>query len=124
MVVQNVLCLTKNPATSCQRKSWDVLVVFWKISIRVRVAEICPKSRDHSLPSSETEKIMLLYFKLNVYEKAMDVMFLINCINRYGVDMLLSEKEYFLLLLAKVRVELFGIGGEALPRKIYVFSFS
>ena len=48
--------------------SWELIVISWTRSCSVRVTESGPKSTDHSQPSLETKKIMLLYCRLEVYK--------------------------------------------------------
>ena len=45
---------------------WEFILLSWTKSLAVRVTRCGPKFRQHSVPSLEADKIMLLYCKLKV----------------------------------------------------------
>ena len=49
------------------------IVLCWLRSLTVRVTDSGPKSRDHSVPSLEAEKTMLVYCRLKVYKMGMQI---------------------------------------------------
>ena len=52
---------------------WNYSSFLDEVSLTARVIESGPKPRDHSIPSSETEKTMLLYSRLKLYELRMQM---------------------------------------------------
>ena len=67
--------------------SEDYLGSFLSIVGEVRATESGPKPRDHSEPSLETEKIILIYSRLRMYKWRMEVILLVNCNNQWVVYM-------------------------------------
>ena len=57
------------------RSSWEYFVNSWTRSFTVGVTESCPKTTDYSIPSLETDKIMMLYCRLEVYKIRMEIKF-------------------------------------------------
>ena len=55
--------------------SCELIVMSCPRSLPVRVTEIGPKSRKHSIPSLETQKIMLFYCRLKVFKMRSNISF-------------------------------------------------
>ena len=72
MVVRKLLSLIQQRAPSCQRIFKEHNVISWTKCFTVRVAEPGPKTRDHSIPSLETEIIILRYSRLDIYKMRME----------------------------------------------------
>ena len=57
---KNCCLRDKNQLQAAKGFSWELIVISWTRSFKVRVTESGPKSRDHSIPPLGTQKIMLL----------------------------------------------------------------
>ena len=55
--------------------SWELVVISWRRSFTVRLTESGPKSRVHSKPSLETEKVILLHCRFKAFEVRMEMNF-------------------------------------------------
>ena len=88
MFVEKTLSLRQQQAPAATGNSWEIFVIFWTRYITVRVTESGPKSRNHSITSFETEKIMLLYRKKLLYssDNKTGNDFLVGCINQMEID--------------------------------------
>ena len=75
MILQKSLLWDNNKFQTARRTSWELFVFSWTTSFTVRVTESGPKSRDHSIPLMETEKIMLPYHRLKNYETRLEMNF-------------------------------------------------
>ena len=64
-----------NKLEAARRLYWEPIVIFWTRSFTVRVTESGPKSRNHSIPSLEAEKVTLLYCRQKVYELRLQTSF-------------------------------------------------
>ena len=64
-----------NKIQAARRNSCEFIVFSWARSFTVRVTESGPKSRNHSIPLLDTEKLMLLYCRLEVYKMRMEMSF-------------------------------------------------
>ena len=67
-----------NKFQAAREFSWELIAISWTRSCSVRVTESGSKSRDHSIPLLETEKIMLLYCRLEVYRIKLGMNFCIT----------------------------------------------
>ena len=67
-----------NKLQAARGLSCEIIVTSWTRSSTVRVTESDPKSRDHSKPSLETEKIKLVYCRLKVNKKRREMNFLLT----------------------------------------------
>ena len=66
-------CLWDNGKLQAARGTyWEPIVISWTRSFTVRATEAGRKSRDHSKPSLETEKVMLLYCRLEFHKMRME----------------------------------------------------
>ena len=69
-------CLRDNNKRQAARgKSWKHIVTSWTRSCTVRVTESGSQSRDYSMPSLETAKILLLHCRLEVYQMKVEMNF-------------------------------------------------
>ena len=57
---KNYCLWDNNKLQDARGSSWELIVLSWTRFFKVRVTKSGPKSRDHSISSFETEKIMLL----------------------------------------------------------------
>ena len=73
--------------------SWEYIVSSWSRSFTVRVSESGSKWKDHSMPSLETKKIMLLYCRLKVYKMRMQKIFWLT-VSTNGYSIRSSHKKY------------------------------
>ena len=81
----------KNKLQAAREISWEHKVLSWTRSFTVRVTVSGPKSGDHSIPSLETEKIILPQCRLNVYKIKMSMMFWLT-VSTNGVSTRLSTE--------------------------------
>ena len=86
-------CLSDiNKLQAAREISCELIVISWKRSFTVRVNESGPKSRDHSTPSLEIEKILLLYCRIKGY-KMTTKLILWSTVSTNGVSARLCHKK-------------------------------
>ena len=71
MIFQKVLFCDNN-LRAARGTSWEFIVIPWTRTLTVRMTESSRKSRDHLILSLETEKKILIYSGLKVYEMRLE----------------------------------------------------
>ena len=75
MVVQNFLSLNNNKLQAARRIFWEHFAISWTRSFTVTITESSANSRGQSIPTLDTEKIVLLYRRLKVYKERLEMIF-------------------------------------------------
>ena len=110
MVVQKVLSLRQKTISKLPEVILGkFFAISWTRYFAVRVKKSGPKSRDHPIPSGETEKIMLLYCNLKVYKMKLEINFLLTASTNGELTRLCHKWNVF-TFLTQVLVCLIVIG--------------
>ena len=122
MVVQKVLSWQQQ-SPSCQRSSFGTSCHFLDKILLVTVTLSGLKSKDHWIPWSETEKIMLLYCRLKVYEKKKEKKFWFTVsINGKSTRLYLTRNDFcFFLVQFRVCLIVSGRWISSKMKKIFIF---
>ena len=100
----------KNNLQAAIEISCEPFIIPWKSIFTVRTTEPGPKSREISIASFSTEKVILPYFRLNLWKLRLEMSFRIT-VETNGKSTRLRQKCNFLLFRAQASVCLNGISG-------------
>ena len=64
-----------NKLRAAREISWEIFVISWTTSLKIRITESGPKPKNYSKPLLETEKSMFHYCRLKVYKLRMQMNF-------------------------------------------------
>ena len=112
-----------NKLQAATRICWGLSVISWMRSSTVSITDFGSKSRDHSIPSVATEKIMPLYSRLIVFEMRLEMNLWLTVSTNGMLTQLGHKWNDSRFFSAQVRVWLIVIGVGMFSKKELIFLF-